>query len=149
MLGKGEPGTGFIRFTQDVYLEYMNDFKSYTNYIDNELKTIINQSDIYQKHCVECAQKSVFRFLLEEKIQMSEIDLIVSSQSPVGFAEKIDKVFKGGKVIVLEGGHEMYSGGLAFAVERAMEGHKFSSAKKTLFLTVGAGITVNLALYQR
>ena len=148
LLVKGEPGIGFERFTQDTYPQYSKDFNSYTNHIDGELKTIIDQSDKYLEHCIICVKESVSHFLSNEQLQVNDIDLIVSSQSPVGYAVKIDQIYGEGKVVVIEGERELYSAGIAFALESAMKGGQFSNAKRTLFVSVGAGITVNLALYE-
>lgn len=148
LLGKGEQGIGFTRFTQDTYPQYSKDFSSYTNYIDGELKTIINQSDKYLDHCIICTKESVSNFLSDEQLKVNDIELIISSQSPVGYTAQIDKLYREDGVIVMDGESELYSAGMAFALESAMTSHQFSDAKRTLFVSVGAGITVNLALYE-
>ncbi|MEN8230338.1 MAG: hypothetical protein ABFS38_19405 [Bacteroidota bacterium] len=148
LLVKGEPDMGFKRFKQDTYSQYSRDFNSYTNYIDGDLKTFINQSDKYLEHCIICVKESVSHFLLDEQLQVNDIDLIISSQSPVGFAVKIDQLYGESGIVVIEGERELYSAGIAFALESAMKSGQFSNAKRILFVSVGAGITVNLALYE-
>lgn len=148
LLGKGKVGTGFMRFIQDIYPQYSKDFNSYTHYLDGVLKTFINKSDKYLINCVQCVRESVSRFLSAAHLKMQDLVLMVPSQSPVGFAAKMGQLYGDGRVIVINGEQEHYSAGLALALESAMKSHQFSKAKRTLFVSVGAGITVNLALYE-
>ena len=148
LLGRGKPDIGFTKFVQDTYPEYLEEFSSYTEHLDGELKTVINQSDKYLDYCLECAQKSITRFLVKEQLGMHDFGLVIPTQSPAGFAKQLRKVAGGDKVLVLEGDHHLNSAGLAYAIEAAIESHKLSNSRKTLFVTVGPGISVNLALYQ-
>ena len=88
------------------------------------------------------------RFLGKEQLGMHDFGLVIPSQSPAGFAEQLRKVAGGDKVLVLKGDHHLNSASLAYAIEAAIESHKLSNSRKTLFVTVGPGISVNLALYQ-
>ncbi len=148
LLGRGKPEIGFTRFVQDSYPEYLEEFSSYTEHLNGELKSVINQSDKYLDYCLGCAQKSITRFLVREQLGMSDIGLVIPSQSPAGFAEQLCKIAGGDNIFVLEGDHNLYSAGLAFALEAAMESRKLANSRKTLFVTVGPGISVNLALYR-
>jgi len=148
LLTKGKPGVGFEQFSQDIYPEYSADYNSYTKYLDGRLESIINQSDEYLDHCTTCMNKSIAGFLEKEHLGMEEIHLIISSQSPRGVARRLHELYPGDKVSGIDDGPEVYSAGLVYSLDLAMHNQRFSHAKRILFVSVGAGITVSLALYR-
>jgi 3-oxoacyl-[acyl-carrier-protein] synthase-3 len=148
-LEKGEPGEGFVRFDQHAYTRYMNTYKSYTKNINGALKTIIDQSDKYLESCIDCAARSIGAFLEEGELSWDQLDLVITSQDPPGFTAKLHELLPGNRIIVVKGNRRLYTAGVVFALEQAISSGLFSGSEKILFLTVGAGITVNLALYKK
>ena len=148
LLSKGKPGIGFEQFSQDTYPEYSADYSSYTKYLDGELKSFINQSDKYLDHCIICIKESIAGFLEKEHLGIEDIHLIISSQSPVGVARRLDELYPGDKVSGIDDGPEVYSAGLVYSLDLAMSNQRFTHAKRILFVSVGAGISVSLALYR-
>lgn len=148
LLTKGKPGIGFEQFSQDTYPEYSADYISYTNYLDGELKSSISQSDKYLDHCIVCIEDSITGFLKREHLRMEDIHLIISSQSPAGIARRLDELYPGDKVSGINDGPAVYSAGLVYSLDLAINNQQFTHAKRTLFVSVGAGITVSLALYR-
>lgn len=148
LLTKGKPGIGFEQFSQDTYPEYSAEYSSYTNHLDGELKSFINQSDKFLDHCITCVKESIAGFLEKEHLRMEDIHLIISSQSPVGVTRRLDELYPGDKVSGIDDGPEVYSAGLVYSLDLAMNNQRFIHAGRILFVSVGAGITVSLALYR-
>jgi 3-oxoacyl-[acyl-carrier-protein] synthase-3 len=142
-----EKRCGFVAFHQDAYPEYLESFSSLTKNVDGNLLTVINQSDKYLEQCVGCAEISTNRFLRKVTLRLSDIDLIITSQDPPGLPDRLDGLFLGERVVLVNGKKQLYSAGLVFALEQAIKKGRFINARNILFLTVGAGIMVNLALY--
>lgn len=106
----------------------------------------------YLQRCVDCAQESLRKFLAARKIKLAEIDLVIASQHPPEFPDLLEQR------LGLPGDHvvrvaEPFEGALSAApmagIETAMQSGRFQKAKRVLFVTVGAGICVGLALYQQ
>ena len=148
LLTKGKPGIGFEQFSQDTYPEYSAEYSSYTNHLDGELKSFINQSDKFLDHCIICIKESIAGFLEKEHLRMEDIHLVISSQSPVGITRRLDELYPGDKVSGIDDGPEVYSAGLVYILDLAMNNQRFTHAGRILFVSVGAGITVSLALYR-
>lgn len=147
LLVKGGEQDGFVAFDQDTYAEYMDSFNSSTKHVNGKLITVINQSDKYFDQCIVCAKRSVEIFLDKLAITTGDIDLVITSQDPPGLPARFGDLFRKERVMVANGNRKLYSAGLVFALERAIKRGMFFQARNVLFLTVGAGITVNLALY--
>jgi 3-oxoacyl-[acyl-carrier-protein] synthase III len=50
--------------------------------------------------------------------------------------------------ITKTGSKEFHTAGPAFALKKAWQENRFQTSKTIIFLTVGSGITVNVALYR-
>jgi len=146
LIGKGAPAEGFQAFSQDSYTQYSEEYESYSNYTGKELETIINQKDTYLGNCLLCVEKSVEVFLSDRGLGMEEIDLLISSQNPAGFASGLVDLYGKEKLNDLNKKPSCYSAGLFMAL-----GHSkgvFDRCGKILFINVGPGIIVDLALYE-
>lgn len=106
----------------------------------------------YITRCVECAELALNRFLKKQHLNISDIDLIISSQYPPEFPDILEQHLK------LPGDHvarvsEAFMGALSAApiagIEASMRSGRFQKAKKIVFITVSAGISVGLALYEQ
>lgn len=147
LIGRGAESEGFQVFSQDTYPQFSDDYKSYSNYTGKELETFINQDNKYTEHCLYCVRKSVQRFLSEQAIGLAEIDLFIPSQSPVGFVSGLADLYGNKMVVELKGQRPIYSAGILLALAQASSGGNFRSSEKVLFINVGPGIMVDLALY--
>jgi len=147
MVGKGASEEGFRFFSQDTYTQYSWEYRSYSMYSGNTLQLLKNQGAEYLSHCLQCVKKSVDRFLAESALAADEIDLIIPSQSPTGFASALADLHGHARVVVLNEGHNCYSAGLIRAMGQAQTTGLFRKSGKVLFINVGPGITVDLALY--
>lgn len=155
ILAPGKDGVGFQSFRTDNYLEYIDDYvgrvewnpkgaKKKTHYL------VIKEKKGYLKHCVECSQRSLDKFLKEAKLKVKDIDLLVTSQTPKGFVEGIKKKTGLGKEVVdvTNTWGNINTAGPVAVLEELIETGQFKASKNVVFLTVGSGITVALALYK-
>ncbi len=142
---------GFQKFESATYPEYMDQYKGELVFSKTQKKSIlvIEREQAYLEACVACATQSIDQFLKNVGLTRADIDLIIPSQTPDQFAASIGKQpgFEG-KVEKVENIKELHTAGPVFALEQAMNADVFSRAKNILFVTVGAGISTALALYQ-
>lgn len=138
---------GFRGFEQYIYTEYLGEYNSYTTYLNGKLKLIIEQSDKYIEYSEKCVKESLTKFLRDQNLELNEIDLIITSQFPVGFATRVNEMLTGDRVVVIKNSRHLYSAGIVFALYQAFQSGRFSRAKKILFFSAGPGITVDMALY--
>jgi len=157
ILAGSKNSNGFSLFRTYTYPEYSDEFVSTTFYSNEgwhgKGRNILNvlQKESYPDICVDCAEKSLFGFLDESGMKLDDIDLIVPSQSPLGFTDKLKKrVGMNGNFIEIEktGNMVFHTAGPAFALKKVWDDNRFRSSKNIIFLTIGSGINVSLALYQ-
>lgn len=140
---------GFVKFKTQTFTEFKDDFESIIFWDSGTLKFGTNESDDYLNKTVLCAEKAIRNFIETEDINWEEIDWIITSQSPIGFGFELQKKLRPEtKIIQLEKEDEIYSSGLLFSLNEVFQGKKFEKTKNLLLVTVGAGITVSLALYK-
>lgn len=149
LLSHGSEGKGFGRFKSKTYPEYINDLNSSTNWDTGKFQFMTDQKACYMEDCLTCAEDAIKIFLAEEKVHPEEIDLLVTSQSPLGFRGKlITKTGFKDHITRKESNREIYSAGLVFSLSSVFHNRMFNVSKNILFLTVGSGITVSLSLYR-
>ena len=108
------------------------------------------EKDTYPGLCAEYASRSLYNFLDESGLKIKDIDLIISSQSPDGFINKMKKFTEFGEKYIeipRTGKKELHTAGPAFALKEAWDDNRFRTARHIIFLTVGSGINVSLAHY--
>jgi len=147
LIGMGGLHEGFQAFSQETYAQYTGEYESYSNYTGIELKTFISQEDTYTDYCLQCVGNSVENFLSDLGLRLAEIDLFISSQSPAGFVSGLSALFGTNRVMALSGEQPCYSAGLILAMAQAHSEGTFSPSEKVMFINVGPGIIVDLALY--
>jgi 3-oxoacyl-[acyl-carrier-protein] synthase III len=84
-------------------------------------------------------------------MKLDDIDLIIPSQSPLGFTDKLKKrVGMNGNFIEIRktGNMVFHTAGPAFALKKVWDDKRFGSSGNVIFLAIGSGINVSLALYQ-
>lgn len=113
-------------------------------------KLRIHEREGYAARCAECAASSSHDFLQSVGLEPMDIDLLIPSPTPSGFVDpfvgalgvpadriaRVDETFAG-----------IHTAGLLAATESAAHGQRLRQARNVLFVAVGAGITVGLALY--
>jgi len=154
LLSRGEEGCGFLHFKAETEARFIDDMQGRLEWRQHKRKMgnilVMSQAEGYAKECAKYALENLDAFLKETSLKMKDIDLIIPSQSPAGFLGELKKK-KGLEeklVDVTDKLENVHTAGIGFALERAMSSGRFGAAKNCLFLTVGAGITVSLALYR-
>jgi 3-oxoacyl-[acyl-carrier-protein] synthase-3 len=154
LMSRGEDGCGFLHFKAETEARFIDDMKGTLEWRQHKRKMgnflVLSQAEGYAKECAKYALENLDAFLKDISLKMKDIDLIIPSQSPVGFLGELKKR-KGLEeklVDVTDRLENAHTAGIGFALERAMSSGRFGAAKNCLFLTVGAGITVSLALYR-
>jgi len=149
LLSRGSEGKGFKRFKSKTYPEFINDLSSSTNWDTGKFRFITDQKACYMEDCLTCAEDAIRIFLEEEKVRPEEIDLLITSQNPLGFKWKlITKTGLKNHMTRKESNREIYSAGLVFSLNSVFQNRMFNVSENILFLTVGSGITVSLSLYR-
>ncbi len=154
LLSRGEDGRGFLHYKTGTEARFIDDMKSKLEWRQHKQKMgnflVMSQAERYAGACAQFALENLDAFLKETSLKMKDIDLIIPSQSPTGFLGELKKK-KGMEeklVDVTDKLENVHTAGIGFALERSMSSGRFAAAKNCLFLTVGAGITVSLALYR-
>jgi 3-oxoacyl-[acyl-carrier-protein] synthase-3 len=156
ILSKSEDSIGFSLFRSYEFPEYKKEFISNTYH--GKLKgrrgkrniLSVRQKETYLDLCVDCAIDSVNKFLNEAGIALSETDLIIPSQSPAGFAQRMkNRIGMNDNFVEIAsvGKKELHTAGPAIALKKTWDDKRFHTSKNILFLTVSSGITVSIALY--
>jgi 3-oxoacyl-[acyl-carrier-protein] synthase-3 len=112
----------------------------------------ITEHEGYRSRAVACATDAARRYLARREIEPRAIDLTILSQSPLGFAECLREQLgldAGSIPRVPETMKNAHTAGVIAALEVASASGQFAAAKNVLFLAVGAGIVVGLALYRQ
>ncbi|MEN8116107.1 MAG: hypothetical protein ABFS16_03970 [Bacteroidota bacterium] len=149
LVSKSNEQKGFTKFKTETFPGFIKDFESATNWDKGRFRFVTRQSANYLKNCVDCTVKTINNFIEEEQISWSDMDRIITSQSPKGFAQNLqDNLKHGEKVVQLKNRPEIYSSGLLFSLNHFLQSKELIENKNLLFVTVGAGITVSLAYYK-
>lgn len=157
ILARSENSNGFSFFRTYMFPEYSGEFVSCTFYKDPEWfrrgRNILNvkQKESYLDICVDCSVKSLHNFLDESRMTLKEIDLVIPSQNPPGFPGILkNRLGLNGNFIEVEKTGEMihHTAGPAFALKKVWDDNRFRNSENILFLTIGAGLNVSLALYK-
>ena len=157
ILAGSKKSNGFSMFRTYTYPEYCEEFVSSTYFCNagwyGKGRNILNvmQKESYPAVCADCAVKSLFDFLDESGMTLDEIDFIIPSQSPLGFTDKLKKrMGMNSNLIEIKktGNMVFHTAGPAFALKKVWDDNRFRRSKNIIFLTIGSGINVSLALYQ-
>lgn len=154
LLSRGEDGVGFLHFKTETEARFIDDLRGRLEWMQHKRKMknvlVMSQAEGFAGACAQFALGNLDAFLKETSLKMKDIDLIIPSQSPPGFLGELKKK-KGMEEKLIDLTDKLanvHTAGIGFALERAMSSGRFAAAKNCLFLTVGSGITVSLALYR-
>ncbi|MCY1718785.1 hypothetical protein OU798_00420 [Prolixibacteraceae bacterium Z1-6] len=148
LVSKEKSKPGFIKFKTETFPEFKENITSTTRWKDGGLHLVNKKSNDYLKNAVDCAAKTIQNFFDEELLGWKDVDLICTSQNPLGFVTELQKKLKiKNKIVCFQGDIEIYSSGLLYSMNHIIEKEEFKNCVYVLFLTVGAGITVSLAYY--
>lgn len=101
--------------------------------------------------CVERATEVAAALLTGAGLSARDVDLMLASQYPTGFAKQVAHrlgIHLDGVPEVAAGLAAAHTAGPIVALEAAIRSRKFAGARHTLFVTAGAGVTIGAALYR-
>jgi 3-oxoacyl-[acyl-carrier-protein] synthase III len=153
-------GEGFTRFEFHTFPEHSGLFESWVEFEPASggglfghrgySRLDVHEDPRYPAVCVERATGVTRAFLDRARLRLEQVDLLIASAYPPRFAAELAH----GLGIVgdrlpelppeLAGAH---TAGPIAALAAATDTGRFGQARNTLFVTVGAGITVAVALY--
>jgi len=157
ILSESLNGEGFIHFKTDTHPQHENAFTSQLAFDSKKGSKkkhnllFVKQDKSYLEWCINCTMNSLNHFLQEAGLDLQEVDLMITSQSPEGFALGLkERLDLGDRIVTMNGKPEaeLHTAGLAFALRKAWEDNRFKQARNILLLTVGSGITTALSLYR-
>lgn len=149
---------GFVRFTLRTFPEHRALFEASVRWNPdagflgrgrNVLEVI--EAPEYADVCAELAAEVAAALLADANVRPAELDLLLTSQHPARFGERVARrldVSPTRLPPVDPALASIHTAGPIAALEAAIETGRFRDARTTLFVTVGAGITVAVALYR-
>jgi len=156
LLEPGKDGKGFVKFKTNTYLKHKYDFTSQIEWMaeNGGKKThylVMRNTKCYLRKCIRLSSRSFEDFTKEAGIKPEKVDLVITSQSPEGLIEGFAKKTGLGKKVVdvTKTFGNLHTAGPMAALKQAMDDGRFGRARNVVFLTVGAGITVSMALYKK
>lgn len=152
LLTLGREGEGFTVFKTQTYSQFKDGFGSTVEWAENRKKhmLVMKERADYVSHCVECALDSLNAFLEHASVGLRDVDLVIPTQSPKGFVETVKKETGFGEKIIDVANElgNIHTAAIGAALEKAFANGVFRGARNVLFLAVGSGITVSMALYR-
>ena len=162
LLTRDENNSGFRAFHFENFpeYEYMNEARVswYPDFIKLPMThggqnlLSIHEEPGFLVRCTDCGEITLRKFLSKEQLVIEDIDLIICSQYPAALPDLLERHLEvpGDKIVRV---NELYEGTLTAApitgIEAAMKSGRFQRARRILFVTVGAGISVGLAIYEQ
>jgi 3-oxoacyl-[acyl-carrier-protein] synthase III len=153
LLTPGGEDEGFVAFQTETDTNFLSSCHGRMEWTGERKKQnwlVLRSGPAYAEEGAAFAACLLERFLGELALAPEAIDLLLPSQSPPGFAAALKRITGwGDKVVDTENkyGH-VHTAGLGMALEAAVADGRFATSRNCIFLTVGAGITVSLALYR-
>jgi 3-oxoacyl-[acyl-carrier-protein] synthase III len=163
LLGWDDGIAGFTDFHTETFPEYEDLFVSGLAWQrrrgpripgrgTGQSQMVIDEKPGYQARLVDCAEEATCRFLRRLGLDIGRVDLLVPAPSSPGFLDPLRKRLgvPGDRVAyVTEDLQGAYTTGPIAALQAGMKSGRLGEARNTVVLTVGAGITVALALYRQ
>jgi 3-oxoacyl-[acyl-carrier-protein] synthase-3 len=162
LLRGGPANEGFVAFASETFPEHVEAFASRVEWQESVTRgkhlppgprslLTIEESGDYLRASLDCAARVVKPFLEEIGLAPADVDLVVPSQYPPGFAAGIGAragIADARVVDVPATSAHLHTAGPAAALEVAVEDGRLARARDILFVTVGSGLTVFTALYR-
>jgi 3-oxoacyl-[acyl-carrier-protein] synthase-3 len=162
LLSRSDDGSGFSDFSFQTFAEFETSFVSELGWKEggsslpagrtgrNEL--VVQEQQAYALAALDCAERASQDFLKGLGMRAGQIDLVVTSQVPADFstdfAARLGVGAEKEASVAPEFAGAHTAGPLA-ALDAAVRSGQFAAAKNTLFVLVGAGIAVGVALYRQ
>ncbi|MGD8861736.1 MAG: 3-oxoacyl-[acyl-carrier-protein] synthase III C-terminal domain-containing protein [Myxococcales bacterium] len=162
LLGPGDDREGLVEIATATFPEDASLFETRIRWHDELRRHVwskpgaqaveLHEDPAYMRHAIERSEPVIAALLDRHGLKPGDLDLVLPSQQPRGYPAELAHVLSvpRERVIDLDGpARGAHTAGPLLALERAMESDTWRSARHVLFATVGAGLTVALALYRR
>jgi 3-oxoacyl-[acyl-carrier-protein] synthase-3 len=147
---------GFTAFRFATFPEFADLFEGYVDWHEDARRGLahhgrniltVTVAESYAARALECAESSVRELASTDGFEFGEVGLLVATASIPGFADDLATALgvSGGRVAAL--GPDLVQAHTA-APALALESVALAQAGTTLFVSVGAGISVAAALYR-
>ena len=145
-------GDGFERFLFESFAEHAELFESRVDFEgDPPCHTLnVHRNDGFLEACAHCCIRTVGALLEEAELFAADLDLMVCAPFPPGLSGLLapELGIERERIVDSLGGFGVpHTAGLGISLSAAIQSGRFRMARRTLLLTVGAGITVGAALY--
>lgn len=145
---------GFERFAFRTFPTFANLFEADVEWAPDRRRNVVRVSEdpAFTDACVDCASRTVSELLDATRLRAGDVDVLVTSQHPGGLAERLARAcgVPVDRVPVLpDEMQRVHTAGVIASLESAVESGAFARARRVVFVAVGAGITVGVALYRR
>lgn len=145
---------GFDRFEFRTFPAFVDLFDVWLKWEPASKRNVleVHADPRFGEACVECAAQTTRAFLERIGLHGDEVDVLVASQYPPQFSERLSHAIGVAADRVpavpeaLAGAH---TAGPVAALEAAIASGTFARARNVLFVTAGAGITIGTALYRK
>lgn len=159
LLSWSDADVGFVELRFQIFSEHAGLYDSHIDWHEeagrrhhgqNLLTVKIDPS--FAARCLDCAEEAVAGYLDHLGLSRADVDFVVPSQFPPTFPDglaqrlglPIERVARVGTELSLA-----HTAGPLAAWNAATKAESFGRARNVLFVTVGAGVSVGVALYQR
>jgi 3-oxoacyl-[acyl-carrier-protein] synthase-3 len=159
VLAPGSPDRGFAEFHHESFPKHSQLLRSRILWIGDEVSggsrskhAVVGDEDPgFLEACVDSANKAMESYLGRLGMALADVDLVIPSQFPADFPRAL-RERTGAEERVVDATAEFgaaYTAGLPTALHAAVASGSWERAETVLFVAVGAGIHVMLALYRR
>lgn len=142
--------TGFGHFGFSYYTEYIDGLATYTRHDGRKTYLQIDKDPRMESYYLECILDSVQRLLDRERLQLSDISVIVPPQLSPAFPAALSARMGLGAdrcVVVPHVTGDLFTSGLPMALTQAQGDSRIEAGKIGLMINVAAGIQVGCAVY--
>jgi 3-oxoacyl-[acyl-carrier-protein] synthase-3 len=143
---------GFRAFDFRAFPEFADLFVVRIGF-DGERNVIdVHEDATFARRALECATSAASAFLDRQKIAASDVDLLVASQAPPTFADDLARALGIATDCVPRVTPDLamaHTAGPLVALDAAIQSGQLARARRVLFVTASAGITVGSALYEK
>lgn len=154
LLAHSDDGEGFRRFAFRTFPEHAGLFEAHLAWDATARRNVVRVTEDrdFADACAACATRTAAELLDVERVRGSDVDLLVTSQYPPGFPERLAHAL--GAPLesvprVAEGLTRAHTAGPLASLEAAVDGGAFARARNVLFVAAGAGVTIAAALYAK
>lgn len=155
LLGRSDGASGFERFRIRTFPEHAELFEAHLRW-DPEAGLLhrghnvveVHEAPAFSGRCIDDAEVVVRELLDEAALAIDDLDLVIASQYPRAFAPGLAHRLGIPAERVPTIPHALHTAGPIAALEAAIETGQLARARRALFVTAGAGITIAAGLYR-